>query len=102
MMIFAACLLTVIIETPFLALCGHRKADDIVIIICANVVSNLLLNLFVAFVMPDIGNGVYLLEVIVVFFEYAVYAIAFGRSLKLFTETFSANLISYCLGLLIF
>ena len=45
MMIFLACALTVLIETPFLALFGYRKRDEVVIIVCANVVTNLLLNL---------------------------------------------------------
>jgi hypothetical protein len=101
-MIFIACLLTVLIETPFLALFGYRSKDELLIIICANVVTNLLLNLALAYVPVLSGAWVYLLEALVVAAEYAIYAAAFGPSRRLFLLTLLANCLSYGLGLIIF
>lgn len=100
-MIFIACLLTVLIEAPFLALFGYRSREELIVIICTNVITNLLLNLAIAYV---IGNStwIYFMEVLVVALEYAVYAAAFGRSWKLFLLTLFANCLSYGLGLIIF
>lgn len=102
MMIFAACLLTVLIETPFLALFGYRKRDDLIIIVCANVITNLLLNLSLMLFWGDIGAGIYLLEALVVAAEFAVYSAAYVPSLRLFVLTLAANALSYSFGLLIF
>ena len=101
-MIFLACLLTVVIETPFLALFGYRGKDQLTVIICANVVTNLLLNLSLVLVFRDIGALLLLLEALVVVAEFAIYAAAFGASRRLFFLTLCANCLSYGLGLLIF
>ena len=102
-MLFLACLLTVIIETPFLALCGYRKRDELLIIVCANVLTNLLLNLVIALGFHGSPGGwVYLMEACVVAAEYCIYACGFGRSGKLFLLTLAANCLSYGVGLLIF
>ena len=102
-MIILACLLTVLIETPFLALCGYRKRDDLIIIVCANVITNLLLNLAIALVfLGHPGGWIYPLEGAVVAAEFMVYSSAFGRSWKLFLLTLAANCISYGIGFLIF
>lgn len=45
---------------------------------------------------------VYPLELAVVAAEYSVYALACGRSRRLFLLTLAANVLSYSLGLLIF
>ena len=101
-MIFVACALTVAIETPFLALFGYRKKDDLLIIICANVITNLLLNLSLTLLFRDIGAGIYLLEALVVVAEFVIYSIAHRPSASLFLLTTAANVLSYGLGLLIF
>lgn len=87
-----ACTLTVLIETPFLALSGYRSKDEITVTVCANVATNLLLNLGLS-MYP--GAPVLLAEAAVVLSEYAVYALAFGRSKRLFSLTLAANLLSF-------
>ena len=42
-MIFLACLLTVAVETAFLAAFGYRDRLALIVIVCANVITNLLL-----------------------------------------------------------
>lgn len=101
-MIFLACALTVAVEAPFLLLCGVRGKYCAPIIICVNIVSNLLLNLVVAFILPSPGAWALLLEAAVVAAEYAVYAAAFGGSARLLALTLAANLLSYTVGLIVF
>ncbi len=101
MRIFLACALTVLIETPFLALFGYRKRDEVIIVVCANVVTNLLLNLLLWRVPSLYGPAVYALEALVVAVEYGVYRLAFGPRRGLFWLTLAANALSYGLGLLI-
>ena len=104
MMIFVACLLTLLIETPLFYLWGWRDRRDVTVVVCVNVISNLLLNLTLLLAFPGRGAGhwVYLLEALVVAGEYAVYALASRPSWKLLLQTFAANLLSYTIGLLIF
>ena len=102
-MIFLCCLLTVLIEGAFLALLGYRDRISMTVIVCANVITNLLLNLAILFAFSgDPGAWIYLMEGFVVLAEYAIYAAAFGRGRKLFLLTLAANCLSYGLGLLIF
>ena len=102
-MIFLACLLTVLIEGSFLALLGYRDRFSLTVIVCVNVITNLLLNLFIALVFHGSpGLSIIWMELIVVAAEYSVYAFAFGNGWKLFFLTFAANCISYGLGLLLF
>lgn len=102
-MIFLCCLLTVVIEGLFFILFGYRDRVSLTVIVCANVITNLLLNLTIslAFYGPP-GSWIYLMEAAVVAAEYAIYAVAFGRGWKLFFLTLAANCISYGVGLLIF
>lgn len=104
MILFLYAFLTVLFETPWMALWGYRKRDEILLIISVNVLTNLLLNLslVLCFSGQNIGMLIYLLEAIVVAAEYIIYAIPFGFSAKLFLVTLSANCISYGLGELIF
>ena len=101
MRIFLACALTVLIETPFLALWGYRKRDELIVIICANVVTNLLLNLLLWRVPTLYGPAVYGLEAAVVAAEYGIYRLAFGPGKGLFWLTLAANALSYGLGLVL-
>ncbi|MBE7004935.1 MAG: hypothetical protein E7425_11795 [Ruminococcaceae bacterium] len=102
MTLLRACVLTVLFETPLFFAAGYRDRDSLTVVICANVVSNLTLNLCVAFLFPERGAVEYVLEALVVAMEYAVYALAFGRSRRLFLLTLAANCLSYGLGLLLF
>lgn len=102
-MIFLACLLTVLIEGAFFAVVGYRDRYSLTVIVCANVITNLLLNLTIYFVFSgQPGLWIYGMEALVVLAEYAIYAVAFGRSLKLILLTLAANLLSYGAGLLLF
>ena len=102
-MIFLACALTVLIEGGFFALLGYRDRYSVTVIVCANVVTNLLLNLTIWLAFSGApGAWIYGMEALVVIAEYVIYASAFGRGWKLFALTLAANLISYGAGLLIF
>ena len=92
MSLVLACTLTVLIETPFFALFGYRSKDEITVTACANVATNLLLNLGLS-VYP--GAPVFVAEAAVTLSEYAAYALAFGRSRRLFSLTLAANLLSF-------
>ena len=104
MILFLFALLTVLFETPWFALWGYRKRDELLLVVCVNVASNLILNLLLVTVFRgrDIGALIYVFEAAVVAVEYIVYAIPFGHSWKLFAVTLTANCLSYGLGLLIF
>ena len=102
-MIFLACLLTVLIEGSFFTLFGRRDRFSMTVIVCANVITNLLLNLLIYFGFSgDPGSWIYAFEALVVLSEYLIYAAAFGRGWKLFLLTLAANTLSYGAGLLIF
>ena len=103
MMIFVCAALTVAIETPFMYLLGCRKRDEVLLIICVNVVTNLLLNLGLSlgFAGRELGALIYALEAAVVAVEYILYALAMGKSLRLFLLTLAANCLSYGIGLII-
>lgn len=102
-MIFLACLLTVLIEGAFFALLGYRDRFSLTVIVCANVITNLLLNLTILLVFSgQPGAWIYLMEATVVAAEYAVYAVAFGRSRKLVLLTLAANCLSYGIGIALF
>ena len=91
MSVFIACVLTILIETPFLTRFGYRSKD-------ANAVTNLLLNLSLTMFIMKPGSSVYLAEIAVTLFEYAVYALAFGASKRLFFLTLAANFLSFMLS----
>lgn len=100
--IVLACILTVLIETPFLALWGgYRGREDLAIIACANAFTNLLLNLSFLLFLPWTPLGIAAGELAVLALECAIYARAFGPSARLFFLTLLANALSLSLGLLI-
>lgn len=101
MAIFAACGLTVLIETAFLALCGYRDAFSVTVIACANILTNLTLNLILG-VFGLWGRWLLPLELAVVAAEFAIFAKAFGPSWRLFGLTLAANAISFGVGVAIF
>jgi hypothetical protein len=97
-----ACLLTVAVETALFALFGYRSRDDLTIVAYANVITNLMLNLLLAFVFPyDAHFWVLPLEILVVLIEFLIYTKAFGASKKLFLQTLAANVLSFALGVLL-
>ncbi|MBE6998138.1 MAG: hypothetical protein E7427_08245 [Ruminococcaceae bacterium] len=102
-MIFLACLLTLVIEVGFFAAVGYRDRYALTVIVCANVITNLVLNLLLWLVLDSSpGWWIYLLEGLVVAAEYAIYAVAFRPGWKLLLLTLAANCLSYGLGLLVF
>ena len=101
MSIFLACGLTVLIETGFLALCGYLDAFSIAVIVCANIITNLTLNLILA-LTGLWGWWLLPLELAVVGGEFAIFAEAFGPSWRIFGLTFAANALSFGAGLLLF
>ena len=98
MNILIACAVTVIVETFFFWLNRYRKAEQLAVIACANVVTNLTLNLLLVYVLPATPLVIILLELAVLAAEYCCYALAFGRSGKLFMLTLIANLITFALS----
>lgn len=102
MSIALACLLTVMIETPFLALCGYRGKSAIAIIICTNVITNLSLNVLLTLLCPQWTIGILALaEALVVAVEYTIYSVPFGRGKKLLLLTLAANVLSCGTGLIL-
>lgn len=102
MIVFAACILTVVIETAFMYLFGYRTRNIITVIVFANVLTNLLLNLMIILFFITDSTAVILLEIVVVISEYHIYAHFEGHSKKLFVLTLAANVITYVTGLLLF
>jgi hypothetical protein len=101
-MMLLACALTILVETPVFALWGVRKRDELMVVVSANAVSNLLLNLSLHFVPVLAALPVLLLpEAAVVAAEYCIFRLAFGKRRGLFAVTLGANVLSFCLGLLI-
>ena len=91
MNIFLVCALTVLIETPFLALFGYRARDELTVIVCANVLTNLLVNLSLALFLPANAMSIFILESAAVLI----------CSQRLFLLTLAANCLSFGLGLLL-
>jgi hypothetical protein len=80
-----SCLLTVLKEAPFLALCGYRGMSAIAIIVCTNLITNLLMNVLLTLLCSRWTIGALVLaEVLVVVAEYLIYSVTFGGGRKLF------------------
>lgn len=100
-----ACALTVALETGFFLIIGYIDKPFIAMCICANVITNLTLNLLITVLYrfgADISVAVYPLEILAVAAEYVLYSLIKRRSWSLFLLTLAANVISYCAGLAIF
>lgn len=95
-----AALLTILIETGFFALCGHRRKVFLLYCALVNLFTNLTLNLLLTFVYWHWGPGpahwlVLPMEACVVAAEYAFFRQALPPGPRLFLLTFCANLLSY-------
>lgn len=102
MSIAIACLMTVLIETPFLAACGYRSKSAIAIVVCTNVITNLVMNILLTLLCPQWTIGALVLaEALVVAAEYLIYSVPFGRGWKLFSITLAANALPCGLGLML-
>ncbi len=98
-----AALLTVAVETVFLAVTYRRDAAFLVLCAALNIATNLALNLLLSCLpQGELYWLIYPLELAVVAIEYAVYTYACGGSKKLFLLTLAANVLSYCIGLALF
>ena len=98
-----ACLVTVIVETALFWLFGYRSRDEMLVLVCTNVITNLLLNLVLSGIFFSVsGRMIVLGELIVIAVETAIYTFAFGRFGKMLALTAAANLLSVFLGLLLF
>ena len=102
MLYFLACLLTVLTEGAFFFACGRRDGRSLAFVACANVITNLLLNLILSLGLLPRVPLVYVLEALAVWTEYRIYEKAFGGSRRLFLQTLAANLLSYTAGLVLF
>lgn len=94
-------LLTLAVELPVLWLCGWRRGSDQLAALCANVITNLPLNLLFSLVLPRRFWLVLLLEAGVVAVEYGIYRRILGRERPRFWPTLLTNALSFGLGLLL-
>ncbi len=97
-----ACVLTVFLEGIFFFALGYRNSWDQGVIACANVITNLLLNLVMSVSVFPREPFIYVMEALAVITEYLIYRRAFGASRRLFALTLAANIISYGIGLVLF
>ncbi|MBQ2454969.1 MAG: hypothetical protein II499_02640 [Firmicutes bacterium] len=97
---WTAMLLTVLIETPLMYFFGMRSRNEMVVVVCTNIATNLTMNLAMGAIgfFPVVAI---LLELSVVFVEYHIYLLASGILPRLFLKTLAANAASLLLGLLI-
>lgn len=101
--LFPACLVTVIVETALFWLLGYRSRDEILVIVCTNVITNLLLNLVLSGIFFSVWGWMIVVgELIVIIIETAIYTFAFGRFGKVLALTIAANVLSVFIGLLLF
>ena len=97
-----ACVVTVIAETALFWLLGYRSRDEMLVLVCTNVITNLLLNLVLSGIFFSVsGRMIVLGELVVIAVETAVYTYAFGRFGKVLALTAAANVLSVVIGLLL-
>lgn len=102
MVFLLACVLTVFLEGVFFFVLGYRNIWEQSVIACANVITNLLLNLVMSVSMFPREPFIYVMEALAVITEYLIYRRAFGPSRRLFALTLAANIISYGIGQILF
>ncbi len=97
MSLYAACGLTMLMETGYFLLRGYRGRDFVLLCLAANAATNLSLNLLLSLLGRPLWLIV-LLELTAVGLEYAVYRPAVGRDKPLLADTLAANALSLFLG----
>ena len=101
-----AALATAVIETPIFWLCGYRRAAEWTWFFAVNIVSNLLLNEFLAETPRNFpyAAAVLLGEVFVVFLENALcgYAVRDKGGARLFRVLLLTNAVSFVAGIVYF
>jgi hypothetical protein len=101
-LLFAA-LLTVVIETSFLAAMGYRSRLFVITCVLINFVTNVTLNVTVMLLPAEAVRLLqYPLEISIVFIEWGVLKFFVSNKRKLLAFVFLANLISFLTGLLLF
>lgn len=103
--IICCMLATAVIETLFFRLCGFKERKTLMYIFFINLLSNLILNLFSYFSMPEIGFSMFdiaALETGVVLFEFLLLGIHTGWKLKIFGLLILSNALSYSIGMLFY
>ena len=99
MILYWACLLTVIIETSFFCFLGYRNRDFHTACVAVNIITNLTLNLTLSKAVFLRSTLVYIiLEIVIVMIEFTVYCIIEKPSVKLFLHTLCANIMSLTFG----
>ncbi len=97
---------TALIETPVFWLCGCRKGRELFLFAAINIISNLLLNEFLADAAFGIGAvlSVILGEVFVLALEYVLcgYGVKSLRGRRLFRALLLTNMVSFLAGELFF
>ena len=101
--LFLACLVTVVVETAIFWLAGYRSRDEVLVVVCTNVVTNLVLNLILfGGLFEASGYAMRIGELLVIAVETAIYTAAVGRFGKVLALTVAANLLSVFVGMLLF
>ena len=104
--LFDAALATAVIETPIFWLFGYRRAAEWTWFFVVNIVSNLLLNEFLAETPRNFpyAAAVLLGEIFVVFLEYALcgYAVRDKGGARLFRVLLLTNAVSFAAGVIYF
>ena len=101
--LYLACLVTVLVEPAIFWLAGYRSRDEVLVVICTNVVTNLVLNLVLYGPFFQVsGSMMRMGELLVIAVETAIYTIAFGRFGKMLALTVAANLLSVFIGMFFF
>lgn len=99
MILYLACLLTVIIEFIFFCLRGYRDRDFLIACVAVNVITNLTLNLILSRTAFLHSTPAYIiLELLIVTIEFGIYCFIEKPSGKLFFNTLLANTASLTLG----
>ena len=101
--LFLACLVTVVVETAIFWLAGYRSRDEVLVVVCTNVVTNLVLNLVLSGLFFSVtGYMMRIGELLVITVETVIYTAAFGRFGKVLALTTAANMLSVFIGMVLF
>ena len=101
--LYLACLVTVLVEPAIFWLAGYRSRDEVIVVVCTNVITSLLLYLALSGMFSPVwGRTILLGELLVMTIETSIYTFAFGRFGKMLALTVAANLLSVFIGMFFF